>query len=297
MAVFDFSKGKRHDYVLPVDEQPDAMDTAIAPAALQGKRLLKLPVCDILPNPNQPRKTFDETGIEELAQSIKQVGLIQPVVVRQTGAGYVLVAGERRLRACKLLGMLECSCIVEDGMVEQEGAMVALIENLQRENLHYLEEAACYAQLISAYGLTQEELAIRLGKSQSAIANKLRLLRLTPTIKEAMTAARMTERHARALLRLKDEATQLSVIDKVRAKGLSVKETERMVEKTLNRQYDEKRDGAAPRPRILRYLRDYRMFVNTVTSATKQLEEAGMTVEIEQTDTTDGIDLFIRVRR
>ena len=175
--------------------------------------------------------------------------------------------------------------------------MVALIENLQRENLHYLEEADCYAQLLQNYGLTQEELAIRLGKSQSAIANKLRVLRLSTTVKEAMTDARMTERHARTLLQLKDEAVQLQIIGKVRERGLSVKETEKLVEKTLNKLYDERKDGAVPRPKILRYLRDYRMFLNTITTAAKQLEEAGMQVEVQQQDCPDGIDVFIRVRR
>ena len=175
--------------------------------------------------------------------------------------------------------------------------MVALIENLQRENLHYLEEAECYAQLIAAYGLTQEELAVRVGKSQSAVANKLRVLRLSPEVKDAMTEARMTERHARALLRLKEDEAQLQVIEKVKAKALSVKDTEKLVEKTLNRMFDEKKDGAAPRPKILRYMRDYRLFLNSIHAAVKQLSDLGMQVEVEQTDAPDGVDVFIRVRR
>lgn len=292
MAVFDFLKDKRNE-----DAAHKGQAVSVALPGADGKKLMRLPIEEIRPNPNQPRKTFDDEALTELADSIKQVGLIQPMVVRKTVTGYELVAGERRLRACKLLGMKEVPCIVEDAMVEQESAMVALIENLQRENLHYLEEAECYAQLIATYGLTQEELAARLGKSQSAVANKLRVLRLSPTVKEAMTEARMTERHARALLRLKDDEAQLQVIEKVKAKALSVKDTEKLVEKTLNRMFDEKKDGAAPRPKILRYMRDYRLFLNSINAAVKQLSDLGMHVEVEQTDVTDGVDVFIRVRR
>ncbi len=292
MAVFDFLKDKRSE-----DAGQKGQAVSVALPGADGKKLMRLPVEEIRPNPNQPRKTFDDEALTELADSIKQVGLIQPLVVRKTLTGYELVAGERRLRACKLLGMTEVPCIVEDAMVEQESAMVALIENLQRENLHYLEEAECYAQLIASYGLTQEELAVRVGKSQSAVANKLRVLRLSPEVKDAMTEARMTERHARALLRLKEDEAQLQVIEKVKAKALSVKDTEKLVEKTLNRMFDEKKDGAAPRPKILRYMRDYRLFLNSIHAAVKQLSDLGMQVEVEQTDAPDGVDVFIRVRR
>lgn len=292
MAVFDFLKDKRNE-----DAGLKVAGVSVSLPGAEGKKLMRLPIEEIRPNPYQPRKTFDDESLTELADSIKQVGLIQPLVVRKTPTGYELVAGERRLRACKQLGMTEVNCIVEDAMVEQESAMVALIENLQRENLHYLEEAECYAQLIASYGLTQEELAVRLGKSQSAVANKLRVLRLSPEVKDAMTQARMTERHARALLRLKDDETQLQVIEKVRAKALSVKDTEKLVEKTLNRMFDEKKDGAAPRPKILRYMRDYRLFLNSINAAVKQLSDLGMQVDVEQTDAPDGVDVFIRVRR
>ncbi len=292
MAVFDFLKDKRSE-----DAGQKGQAVSVALPGADGKKLMRLTIEEIRPNPNQPRKTFDDEALTELADSIKQVGLIQPLVVRKTVTGYELVAGERRLRACKLLGMKEVPCIVEDAMVEQESAMVALIENLQRENLHYLEEAECYAQLIATYGLTQEELALRLGKSQSAVANKLRVLRLSPEVKDAMTEARMTERHARALLRLKDDSAQMQVIEKVKAKALSVKDTEKLVEKTLNRMFDEKKDGAAPRPKILRYMRDYRLFLNSINAAAKQLSDLGMHVEVEQTDAADGVDVFIRVRR
>ncbi len=263
----------------------------------RARALMELPVSAIRRNPYQPRATFDEESIAELAQSIRQVGLLQPLLVRKVADGYELVAGERRLRAVASLGMEKVPCIVQQEIVDETSAMMALIENLQREDLHYLEEAQCYQSLIETYRLTQEELAQRLGKSQSSIANKLRLLKLSDEVKTAMTDARLSERHARALLRLPDDKARLDAVDKVAEKGLSVKETENMVEKTLNRAYDEKADGAKPRPVILRIVRDYRLFMNTINSAVNQLREAGMLVEVEQADRPDGVDINIRVTR
>ena len=255
------------------------------------RRLLEIPVEKIVPNPNQPRVTFDDDTIAELAQSISQVGLIQPLVVRRSGSGYELVAGERRLRACKSLGMETVTCIVEDSMQEESSAMVALIENLQREDLHYMEEAQCYYALLNNYNLTQEELAKRLGRSQSSIANKLRLLRLSPDVVSAIRENGLSERHARAVLKLKDEEVQLAVIKRTAEKNLSVKDTERLVEKTLDKLYDEKRPG----PAIIRQVRDYRLFMNTVNSAIAVLRESGMNVEVEQEDLQNGVDIHIKV--
>ena len=208
MAVFDFIKD------------------APARGQTEDKRLAQIPIQRIQPNPNQPRHTFDEESIAELAQSIRQVGLIQPLIVRRAGDHYELVAGERRLRACKSLGMEDVTCIVQASVEEEASAMMALIENLQREDLYFLEEAQCYYTLLTTYDLTQEELAQRLGKSQSSIANKLRVLRLPSSVKAAMKEQGLTERHARALLKLKNEKEQLAVVRKVAEKGLSVKETQ-----------------------------------------------------------------------
>ncbi len=260
------------------------------------RKLLELPIDSIHPNPYQPRVTFDEETIAELAQSISQVGLIQPLVVRKSGGGYELVAGERRLRACKSLGMATVTCIVEESLREESSAMMALIENLQREDLHYMEEAQCYYALLNNYDLTQEALAERLGRSQSSIANKLRLLRLTDTVKEALQQGGLSERHARAILKIKDEDAQLAVIKRVNDKALSVKDTERLVEKTLDKMYDDKRPGAAPRPMIIRQVRDYRLFMNTVNSAIEALRESGMQVDVDQDDLANGVDIHIHVR-
>ena len=262
-----------------------------------SKRLVEVNVASIHPNPYQPRATFDEESIAELAQSIQQVGLSQPLLVRKVDDGYELVAGERRLRAVTSLGMEKVACIVQQDIEDESSAMMALIENLQREDLHYLEEAQCYQKLLETYGLTQEELANRLGKSQSSIANKLRLLKLSDEVKAAMTEKRLSERHARALLKLTDDKQRLDAVERIAEKGLSVKETERMVEKTLNKAYDEKQDGAKPRPKLMRIVRDYRLFMNTINQAVNQLRESGMTVEVEQSDRADGVDIKISVTR
>ena len=262
-----------------------------------SKRLVEVNVASIHPNPYQPRATFDEESIAELAQSIQQVGLLQPLLVRKVDDGYELVAGERRLRAVTSLGMEKVACIVQQDIEDESSAMMALIENLQREDLHYLEEAQCYQKLLETYGLTQEELANRLGKSQSSIANKLRLLKLSDEVKAAMTEKRLSERHARALLKLTDDKQRLDAVERIAEKVLSVKETEQMVEKTLNKAYDEKQDGAKPRPKLMRIVRDYRLFMNTINQAVNQLRESGMTVEVEQSDRADGVDIKISVTR
>ncbi|MEL7610727.1 MAG: ParB/RepB/Spo0J family partition protein [Bacillota bacterium] len=278
MAVFDFLKEQV--------KEPE-----------RNKHLEQIDVDRIFPNPNQPRQSFDDESILELAQSIRQVGLIQPLVVRRMDGGFELVAGERRLRACKSIGMKKVYCIVQNDIFEEDSAMMALIENLQRENLHFLEEAQCYQTMLSTYNLKQEELAERLGKSQSSIANKLRVLKFSSAVKTAMIEAHLTERHARTLLRIRDESVQLDLIGKIRERGLSVKDTEKLVDKTLNRLFDQKESGARPRPVIIRMVKDYRLFMNTINAAVNQLREAGLTVNLEQTDRPDGVDISIRVTR
>lgn len=293
MAVFDFFKEK--------DKQKEIINRETVDNAAanedQKRRLVEVPIDQIIPNPNQPRRTFDDESLQELAQSIRQVGLIQPLVVRRMDGGYELVAGERRLRACKSIGLKSVACIVQNDVFEEDSAMMALIENLQRENLHYLEEAQCYQALLTTYNLKQEELAERLGKSQSAIANKLRILKLSPAVKSAMGEARLTERHARALLRIKDEKMQLEMVSKIKEKGMSVKDTEKLVDKTLNKLYDNKTDGAKPRPVIIRVIRDYRLFMNSINAAVEQLRDSGLHVDIEQNDRDDGVDIAIHVTR
>ena len=253
---------------------------------------------DIVPNPYQPRATFDDESIMELARSIEQVGLIQPLVVRRVGERtYELVAGERRLRACKLLQMEGIPCIVREEVEDEASAMMALIENLQREDLHFIEEAQCYSALLQTYNLTQDDLAKRLGKSQSFVANKLRLLKLSAQVKDAMKEANLSERHARSLLKLRSDEEQLEVIERITSKGLSVKETEKMVDKKLNALYDQRADGARPRPMIVRLVKDYRLFMNSINISVNQLREAGFTVELEQAEQDNGVSIHIEVSK
>src|SRR5690554_7002883 len=183
-----------------------------------------IPVNLVRPNPYQPRKTFSLQALDELARSIKEYGVIQPITVRQlSDKGYELVAGERRLRACKLNKMEFIPAIIIDSL-GQDSAMIALIENLQREDLHYIEEAKGYASLINDHNMTQEQLATKLGKSQSTIANKLRILRLPDRVKDMVIKENLTERHARALLKLADEDLQTKVAARIIEKKLRSEE-------------------------------------------------------------------------
>ena len=259
------------------------------------KRLENVPVALISPNPHQPRQSFDDESIAELAASIKQVGLIQPLVVRKVGSTYELIAGERRLRAIKTLGYETVQCIVDGELGDEDSALMAIVENLQREDLHFFEEAESYHALLQKLHITQDELALRIGKSQSFIANKLRMLRLSPEVREAIVLNALTERHTRALLRLGSDEERLAAVKKIASETLSVKDTEKLVESMLNAAFDGKRDGAKPRPRIIRIFKDYKLFVNTVNSACNQLRESGLNVEVEQTEHEGGVDIVIKV--
>lgn len=197
----------------------------------------------ILPNIYQPRKTFDDESIDELAQSIKTYGIIQPLSVRKMGENrYELVAGERRLRAAKKLGIEEVPVIVVD-ITDKDSAAIALLENLQRENLNFIEEAEAYYNLIKEHSYTQEQLANTIGKKQSTIANKLRLLKLEPDIINYLLENNLTERHARALLKLSDPDIQRKVLHIVTEKSLNVKKTEELIEKQLKPEEEYTRDG------------------------------------------------------
>ena len=177
-----------------------------------SSRVQYIPLERIVPNPHQPRRDFDPEGLQELAASIRQYGVLQPATVRTRGRDYELVAGERRFRAAKLAGLRELPCLIAQ-VGEEDSALLALMENLQRRDLNYMEEAAAIAQLVQRWGLSQEEAARRLGKSQSAVANKLRLLRLPESVVALLREGELSERHARALLRLTDEEEQLAAAE------------------------------------------------------------------------------------
>lgn len=197
-----------------------------------GREIIHIRVEDIVPNIYQPRKYFDEEALVELSNSIVNHGIIQPLTVRKIGDIYELVAGERRLRAAKLASLSTVPCTVVD-ITEKESAEIALLENLQREDLNFIEEAEAYYNLIQDHNFTQEQLANRMGKKQSTIANKLRLLKLSNKVREICLQNNLTERHARALLTLPEEKLQLKVIKAVVKKGLNVKGTEELINKEL----------------------------------------------------------------
>ena len=201
----------------------------------QRQNILYLPVECIRPNPYQPRKQFNKASMEELCESIKQYGILQPINIRKTSINsYELVAGERRLRAATMAGLKEIPCMLVD-VDDEDSAVIALIENLQREDLTYMEEAEGYNNLLTDHGFTQEVLAHKIGKSQSTIANKIRLLKLPPLVKKILFDNTLTERHARALLKLHDEQLQLRVLKLVCERGLNVKKTEELVERAIDK--------------------------------------------------------------
>ncbi len=257
----------------------------------ETNRVLFLPLSSIVPNPGQPRKCFSQKALEELADSIREHGVLQPLSVRRTAAGYELVSGERRLRAAKLAGLSQVPCIVIN-VDSQESSLLALVENLQRRDLDFVEEAVALSQLIQTYHLSQEEAARRIGKSQSAVANKLRLLRLPPEVLLLLRENGFTERHARALLRLEDGAAQQDAAVFLVENQLTVAQTEDYVEHRLH---------PAPPPvrrRKPTYLiKDVRFFLNTVTRGLSMMKTAGVNAACERQDTEEGILLTIRIPR
>lgn len=240
----------------------------------------------IEPNPYQPRKSFDSEKIDELAQSIKTYGLLQPIIVRQHGRKYQLVAGERRHLACRKLGWQRIPALVRD-YNDSAMAAIALIENLQRENLNFLEESEGLERLLTEFGLTQEVLAQRLGKSQSTIANKLRILKLPPAVKAMIKESSLSERHARALLKLPQEEQQIEAVRKVIADDLNVKQTEELIEGVL---------GKRGKSRIRTHkvvIRDLRIFLNTLRQAVTVIEKAGLNPRVTEKDLGDYYEVTI----
>jgi len=257
------------------------------------QKVEKIPVKMIKPNPYQPRKNFSKQSLEELAQSIKEYGLIQPITVRRIGVnGYELIAGERRLRATKLAGFEYIPAIIVSSD-ERDSAVLAMIENLQRENLHFMEEALGYASLIEDHGFTQEELAKMLGKNQSTIANKLRLLKLPKEVKDLVYQYNLTERHARALLKLPDEELQKKVIKSIVEKGLNVKDTEQLIEKVIAKIHDNKMKKS--KKKMIRSYKDLRIFVNTIKNAVKMMKDYGLSPVFNEVDRGDCIEITVTI--
>lgn len=249
-----------------------------------------IPIKSILPNPHQPRREFDKASLQDLAISIMEYGLMQPITVRQTGPfDYELIAGERRLTACKNLGMAYIPAIVMTAS-PTDSAILALVENIQRENLNYLEEAEAFRNLICEHGLTQEELADKLGKSQSTVANKMRILKLSPKVREILIAHSLTERHARALLRLPEEKQRLRAAKLVAERGLNVAKTEELVDRLLKAP---EVAVARPKPTEGRIFRDVRVFHNTIRQAVEMMRKSGVEATAAKTENDTCIEYTI----
>jgi ParB family transcriptional regulator, chromosome partitioning protein len=264
----------------PLTEVEPATDTVLA-----------IDIAKISPNPFQPRREIAEEKIEELARSIKACGLIQPVVVRRSEKGYQLVVGERRYLACKSLGWQKISASVKT-LSDNAMATLALIENLQRENLSFFEEALGYVSLMKNFNLTQEILAQRLGKSQSTIANKVRLLKLAGPVREKLIEYGLTERHARALLKLGTEEEQLKMIHEVAERGLTVSQAEKRIEKVK-----EQDSGREKLKKSKPIIRDMRIVLNTIREAVAIIESSGLYPDVDETIEAEYIEITIRLTK
>ncbi len=256
-----------------------------------SRRVLYLSVDKIHPNPSQPRRYFDDAALAELSRSILRYGIIQPLTVRRGAQGYELIAGERRLRAARLAGLREVPCLLARAD-EEDSPLLALIENLQRRDLHWYEEAVAIAKLVSSYGLSQEQAAEKLGKSQSAIANKLRLLRLSPDCVALLREHDLSERHARALLRLTDDEARLAAAREIAQRRYNVAQTEAYIESLLHRA------AVTPAPNQPTYvIKDVRIFLNSIRRQLGVMQRAGVDAAVEREDTDDEIRMTIRIPR
>lgn len=255
------------------------------PYEAQG-RVWMIPTADIRPNPQQPRQEFPLDKLVELAQSISENGILQPLTVTMESGEPVLIAGERRLRAARIAGLARVPC-VEVAVDDRRRQVLTLVENLQREDMNCFEVAQGIRDLIDNYELTQTEAAQQLGYSQAAVANKLRLLRLSPEIRTRLIAAGMTERHARALLRLENRAQRESALARMIGERLTVSQTDRMIEDMLN--------GRARRRNTRPLVRDVRVFFNTMNHALDIMRRGGIDAQSRRQDNEDYIEYVVRI--
>ena len=268
----------------------------------EKNRVIYIKSGEIIPNPAQPRKSFEPNGLKELANSIRELGILQPLTVRKSNGGYELVAGERRLRASRMAGLSEVPCIVTEAD-EQRSSLIALVENLQRRDLDFFEEAEGIKRLIDLYGLSQEEASRRLGKSQPAVANKLRILRFDEQTRDIMRNGNLTERHARALLRVEKPESRREVLELIIERGLNVAQTEAYIDDLLTQKPARIIPIAQPpqkneRPTKIHYIvKDVRLFLNTVERAVDVMRGAGVAADMEKEELDDEIILKISIPR
>ena len=254
-----------------------------------SSRVQYIPINDIRPNPQQPRRRFDQDGLRELSESIAAYGILQPLTVRAQNGGYELVAGERRWRAARMAGLRQVPCLLAR-VDEEDAALLALIENLQRRDLDYMEEASAIARLLRRYGLSQQQAAEKLGRSQSAVANKLRLLRLEEPVVDALRRYGLTERHARALLRLEDGEQRLAAAEHMGKRGMNVAAAEAYIEQLIARS-----QTTPPKRRSTYVIKDVRLFLNSVERGIRLMRGAGVGAKVARQDTEEEICLTVRI--
>lgn len=255
----------------------------------EENKVLQLPVSEIVPNPHQPRTEFDYSDITSLAESICQNGILQPLSVRKIENGYELVAGERRLRAAKLVQLKYVPCIILN-ISERTSAILALVENIQRQDLSFFDEANAIEKLISYYGMTQEDAAIKLGKAQSTIANKLRILKLSDEEKELITKFNLTERHARALLRLGSKEERLEIIQKIIKFNLNVERTEQAIDEYIGKVKEKL--SYKKRSKVFQ---NVKIFVNTINKAVETMKAAGIPADSKKVQNDDYIEYIVKI--
>jgi ParB family transcriptional regulator, chromosome partitioning protein len=250
-------------------------------------KVVQINIESIHPNPAQPRRIFNEQELLALSRSIRTNGLLQPISVRHTCGGYELIAGERRLRACKIAGLTTVSCIVTDCSAEKS-AVLAMTENLQRQDLQIFEEAEGIRRLIEEWNVTQEEAAMRLGKSQSTLANKLRLLRLTEEERAKITQAGLTERHARALLRIVDDKLRVKTLNDIIERHLNVQQTDELIERILS-------GKKKPNSKHIFIVKDVRIFLNTINHAIEAMKLSGINAQSLKNENDEYIECVVRI--
>ncbi|MGI6577692.1 MAG: ParB/RepB/Spo0J family partition protein [Eubacteriales bacterium] len=258
----------------------------------ENNRIQYIAIEKIRPNPGQPRKLFDQESLNELADSISKYGILQPLSVRKKGDAFELIAGERRLRASKIAGLKKVPCIVL-GVSNEQSSILTLIENIQRRDLDFIEEAEGIARLILSYGLSQEEAARKIGKSQSAVANKLRILKHSRNVLDLLRQHGLTERHARALLRLETEQDKLDAIQQIVECDLNVADTEELIERMLNS------TGSKAAKKVSRtfsfIIKDIRIFENTIKHAIAVMRDSGLDADYGKEEDERSITLTIKI--
>lgn len=275
---------------------------------MQERKVFYISVENIIPNPYQPRKVFTPSSLMELSESIKEHGVLQPITVRKlTEKTFELIAGERRLKAAKLAGLIEVPTIIAN-VSDEQSAVLALIENIQREDLNFIEEAKAYEKLINDYQITQQELSKKVGKNQSTIANKLRILRLPDFIKDKVVENNLTERHARALLKIPDEHIQEETLNTIIENELNVKKTDELIKSIINdlssfgkiqnkeeNTSEEEKDNLVEKKQKIKGFINFKIYTNTIKNAFKAIVDSGLEANYDEKDKGEYIEITVQI--